>query len=182
MQDKCKNCLKPSKECIPFLMTLTTKEMLEWCRFWKEKLGWSNSRLAENSGVPKGTIDRHMSHAKSESGAGGITLENIRPIICALTGCTMEELKACRDAHSNNFASLLEKNRYLEDDNARLKREAVNQRTFLAEQIAGKDKQIHLKDRYIGILAIAFGITLFCLAAYVLGDLSDPAWGYLYRH
>lgn len=181
MKDKCKNCLRPSKGCISYLMTLSTKEMLEWCRFWKEKLGWSNAVLAENSNVPKGTIDRVMSHAKPEDDATGVKLATIRPIICALTGCTMEELEACKSDGNAAHEVLLDKINFLAEDNARLKREAVNQRTFLAEQIAGKDKQIHLKDRYVGILAIAFGIALLCLAAYVLGDLSDPTWGFLFK-
>lgn len=96
MKEKCINCPHPSKTCIAFLMTLTTKEMLEWCRYWKDKLKWSNSYLAEKSNVPKGTIDRLISLAKTnEVIPAGVKLDTIRPIICALIGCSIEELEIC---------------------------------------------------------------------------------------
>lgn len=111
MREKCNNCVRPSKACISFLMTLSTREMLEWCRIWKDRLGMSNATLAVKSNVPKGTIDRILSLTKSELDKADVKLVTVRPIICALTGCTIEELETCEV--ENNSAALAEKNALL---------------------------------------------------------------------
>lgn len=172
MKEKCKNCGHPSKACIPFLMTLSTKEMLEWCRMWKERFGWSNAALADRTNVPKGTIDRVFSQAKSESDTG-VKLATVRPIICAITGCTIEELEACEGLHSGEMAALVKENQYLHADVARLKQEAVNQRTFLADQIK-------LKDRYIGILACVASIALAIIFIALTVDMFNPNIGFFW--
>ena len=179
MREKCNNCAHPSKACVSFLMTLSTKEMLEWCRVWKAKLGWSNATLAEKSHVPKGTIDRVLSQAKGDD-TTEVKLSTIRPIICALTGCTMEELESCADDHDATKEALLEKSKRLEEDNAalkadvaRLKQEAVNQRTFLANQIS-------LKDRYIGFLAVALAVTVMVIIVFLVIDAANPDMGFFW--
>lgn len=111
MREKCNNCVRPSKACISFLMTLSTREMLEWCRIWKDRLGMSNATLAAKSNVPKGTIDRILSLTKSELDKADVKLVTVRPIICALTGCTIEELETCEV--ENNSTALAEKNALL---------------------------------------------------------------------
>jgi hypothetical protein len=87
--------------------------MLEWCRIWKDRLGWSNATLAVKSNVPKGTIDRILSLTKGELDKTDVKLVTVRPIICALTGCTLEELEACEIENKAETAALAEKNRLL---------------------------------------------------------------------
>lgn len=181
MQEKCKNCMRPSKGCISFIMTLTTNEMLEWCRFWKERLGWSNAYLAELSKVPKGTIDRVLSLSKTADETAGIKLATIRPILCALTGCTIDELRACESLHDAAREALIEKNRYLEEDNVRLKREAENQHTFLASQLVGKDNQIRIKDRYIAFLTITLIACVIVIISALIIDKFNPNLGFIWR-
>ena len=113
MREKCNNCTRPSKSCIPYLLTLSTRETLEWCRIWKDRLGWSNATLAEKSHVPKGTIDRTLSHVKDEHDTTEVKFITVRPIICALIGCTVEELENCVIANETENAALVEKNRLL---------------------------------------------------------------------
>ncbi len=113
MREKCNNCTRPSKACISYLMTLSTREMLEWCRIWKDRLGWSNATMAVKSNVPKGTIDRVFSLAKNEGDVTDVKLSTVRPIICALVGCTIEELENCAIVNEADNAALAEKNRLL---------------------------------------------------------------------
>jgi hypothetical protein len=148
MREKCKNCVRPTKACISYLMTLSTKEMLEWCRIWKEKLGWSNATLAEKSRVPKGTIDRVLSLAKTGGDTSEVKLSTVRPIICALIGCSIEELESCDSANEISFSALMEKNKDLQENLTQLKADSKTQYSFLANQI-------RIKDRYIAVLAIA---------------------------
>ena len=175
MKEKCKNCVRPNKTCIPYLMTLSTKEMLEWCRMWKDKLGWSNGTLAEKSNVPKGTIDRILSYAKIGDDVAGVKLATIRPIICALTGCSIEELESCEGLHDMNTMVLIERNKYLEADVERLKQEATNQRTFLANQIA-------IKDRYLAIFSSLLAVAVLIIICALVIDKFNPNIGFVWRN
>lgn len=144
MQEKCKNCKRPSKACIPFLMTLSTRDMLEWCRFWKEKLGWSNAYLAAKSLVPKGTIDRVMSRANSVD-SSEVKLVTVRPIICALTGCTLEELETCEAVRDAEYYALEAANAALAEKNERMMEQLMEAKGIIAiyrEQNATYKKQI----------------------------------------
>lgn len=145
MREKCNNCTHPSKACISFLMTLSTREMLEWCRIWKDRLGWSNATLAAKSNVPKGTLDRVLSLTKSELDKTDVKLVTVRPIICALTGCTLEELENCEVENKAENAALAEKNKLLTEQLAGAKGVIAvyrEQNATYKKQIAALTKQI----------------------------------------
>ena len=61
MYEKCIDCDRLGKDCIPNLYIMTSDEIRDWARKRKEFLGWSNADLSEKSGVPKGTIDSNFS-------------------------------------------------------------------------------------------------------------------------
>lgn len=145
MREKCNNCVRPSKACISYLMTLSTREMLEWCRIWKDRLGWSNATLAAKSNVPKGTIDRILSLTKGELDKTDVKLVTVRPIICALTGCTLEELEACEIENKAETAALVEKNRVLTEQLA----EAKSVIAIYREQNATYKKQLATQSKLI---------------------------------
>lgn len=145
MREKCNSCAHPSKVCISYLMTLSTRDMLEWCRIWKERLGWSNATLAAKSGVPKGTIDRILSLTKSELDKTDVKLVTVRPIICALTGCTIEELENCAIVNEADSAALAEKNRLLTEQLTEAKGVVAlyrEQNAMYKKQIAALNKQV----------------------------------------
>ena len=174
MREKCKNCPRPSKACIPYLMTLSTQGMLEWCRIWKEKLGWSNATLAEKSRVPKGTIDRVLSHAKNEGAPSEVKLSTVRPMICALIGCSIEELESCDSASEISLSTLMEKNQDLQEQLTQLKADSKTQYSFLANQI-------RIKDRYIAILVCCLAVAALVASAYICMDFMNHNWGLFWR-
>lgn len=145
MKEKCNNCVRPSKACISYLMTLSTREMLEWCRIWKDRLGMSNATLAVKSNVPKGTIDRILSHAKGELDKTDVKLVTIRPIICALTGCTLEELEACEVVNQIDTSTLVEKYARMSEQLA----EAKEVISIYREQNATYKKQMAAQSKLI---------------------------------
>ena len=145
MREKCNNCAHPSKACISFLMTLSTREMLEWCRIWKDRLGWSNATLAAKSNVPKGTIDRILSLTKGELDKTDVKLITVRPIICALTGCTLEELENCEVVNTAENATHAEKNRLLTEQ----LKEAKGVIAIYREQNATYKKQLAVQSKLI---------------------------------
>ena len=145
MREKCNNCVRPSKACISYLMTLSTREMLEWCRIWKDRLGLSNATLAAKSNVPKGTIDRILSLTKGELDKTDVKLVTVRPIICALTGCTVEELENCEVENKTENAALAEKNKVLMEQLM----EAKSVIAIYREQNATYKKQIAAQSKLI---------------------------------
>lgn len=88
MYEKCLNCDRLGKDCIPNFYTMSVQEIRAWAKKMKEKKGWSNADLAKASGVPKGTIDSNLSkHARKD-----VTYSTFAPILCALIGCEGEML------------------------------------------------------------------------------------------
>lgn len=145
MREKCNNCVRPSKSCISYLMTLSTREMLEWCRIWKERMHMSNAMLAEKSRVPKGTIDRILSKAKDELGTADVKLVTVRPLICAIIGCTIDELCECETGFEARSVLLAEKNALLTEQLM----EAKSVVALYREQNAMYKKQLMAQSKLI---------------------------------
>lgn len=73
---------KRSEEAyLPQVMSLNPSELINWCRNRKQFLGLSNQRLAEQSGVPVGTIDRILAGKYTE-----FRYSSIQPIVAVLIG------------------------------------------------------------------------------------------------
>ena len=66
---------------LPNVMSLNPSDLINWCRNRKQFLGLSNQRLAEQSGVPVGTIDRIMAGKYTE-----FRYSSIQPIVTVLIG------------------------------------------------------------------------------------------------
>ena len=66
---------------LPQVMSLNPSELINWCRNRKQFLGLSNQRLAEQSGVPVGTIDRIMAGKYTE-----FRYSSIQPVVSVLIG------------------------------------------------------------------------------------------------
>lgn len=66
---------------LPHVMSLNPSDLINWCRNRKQFLGLSNQRLAEQSGVPVGTIDRIMAGKYTE-----FRYSSIQPIVAVLIG------------------------------------------------------------------------------------------------
>ena len=66
---------------IPQILSLNPTDLINWCKTRKQSLGLSNQRLAEQSGVPVGTIDRIMAGRYME-----FRYSSIQPIVSVLIG------------------------------------------------------------------------------------------------
>ena len=115
MYEKCLNCPKIGATCEgPHFFSMSAPALLEWCKSRKKFLRLSNEKLAELSGVPKGTIDRLLSGEHLD-----FKFESIRPLIKVLSGGEWIEAP-CPD-EPNNFVD--EKIVHLEEENENLKKE-----------------------------------------------------------
>ncbi len=66
---------------LPQVMSLNPTELINWCRNRKHFLGLSNQRIAEQSGVPVGTVDRIMAGRYTE-----FRYSSIQPVVALLIG------------------------------------------------------------------------------------------------
>ena len=75
MQERSEN------DYLPQILSLNPADLINWCKTRKQFLGLSNQRLAEQSGVPVGTIDRIMAGKYTE-----FRYSSIQPIVAVLIG------------------------------------------------------------------------------------------------
>lgn len=72
---------RSDNDYLPHVMSLNPADLINWCKNRKQFLGLSNQRLAEQSGVPVGTIDRIMAGKYTE-----FRYSSIQPIVAVLIG------------------------------------------------------------------------------------------------
>lgn len=82
---------------LPHVMSLNPSDLINWCRNRKQFLGLSNQRIAEQSGVPVGTIDRIMAGKYTE-----FRYSSIQPIIALLLGIA-EDTPRPEDANEHQI-------------------------------------------------------------------------------
>lgn len=66
---------------LPQVMSLNPTDLINWCKNRKKFLGLSNQKLADESGVPVGTIDRILAGKYTE-----FRYSSIQPIVTVLIG------------------------------------------------------------------------------------------------
>ena len=109
MHNDCASCTHPGIDCIPHLMTLSSADLIEWCRFRKDALRLTNGDIAGLFNVPKGTIDRIFS-----SDGTDFRFSTIQPIICVLAECKPSEMECGQQLELN--ADLILENHDLQKD------------------------------------------------------------------
>lgn len=129
------------------IITLTSQDIVKWCRERKKSLGLSNQKLADMSGVPIGTIDRIMSGNYTE-----FKYSSIQPIVSTLLGQHEETPEPTRsnDEQAKYYYDTIEGYKLVVDNKNReievLKKEleiAITAKNYLKQQ--NEEKEQHLK-------------------------------------
>lgn len=117
MFDRCIGCERLGKDCVPNLMALPFPDLMAWWKKRQALLDWTNQELADNSGIPVGTINR------IRKGEDDPRYSTIRSVIHALMGGHTAEFP-CQKKLDAEFAHIeeLEKQRQelIEERNALL--------------------------------------------------------------
>ena len=79
---------RSEEDYLPQIMSLNPSDLIKWCRNRKQFLGVSNQRIAEQTGVPVGTIDRIMAGKYTE-----FRYSSIQPVVAMLIGIEEETPK-----------------------------------------------------------------------------------------
>ena len=185
MYSECLKCEKIGVSCDgPNFMAMSTQELLTWCKARKEYLHLSNARLAEKSGMPKGTVDRLFAGEHAD-----VRFETIRPMLKALTGgawsgnpCAAQQ----EDEALRKKVQELERELRLRDESiAHLKENYADMTTLVAntnkrhdEQLKFLRGQISQRNRFSTAMTIVAIIALLYIIITLIVDLSDPSHGF----
>ena len=81
MFEKCIDCDRIGEDCVPNLMQLALADLLKWIDKRQHYLGWTNQRMADESTIPIGTINRIKTGEYDDC-----RYHTIRKILVALIG------------------------------------------------------------------------------------------------
>ena len=172
---ECLSCPKLGTHCDgPNFVAMTSKQLLEWCKERKKRLGLSNARLAELSGMPKGTIDRLFADIDCD-----FKYETVRPLVKALVGGDWSG-NPCPNPDDHTEEKLHE----YEDENKKLREYVIEHEHQYHEDIA--DIRHDYMDRIKGlrfaviVLSILLGVTLAAIMTFLIVDLLNPDIGFFW--
>lgn len=95
MFDKCIKCNRMGESCVPNLMLLPFKDLIQWCIKRQKHLEWTNQLLANESHVPVGTINRIWVGEYQDC-----KYSTIKNILIALIGGTNDEFSCTEQVQS----------------------------------------------------------------------------------
>lgn len=182
MYRECITCPRLGVTCDgPNFVALPAAELLEWCKLRKVHLKMSNAKLAELSGMPKGTLDGLFSGDRHD-----FRYESIRPVVKALVGIDWAS-NPCADPHDPAADEHLKNTiKVLESENAKLRQRLEEAETkhhldlervktegretiqFLEEQIHYEQKQSKNKGTVLAVLGTVAVVSLVALTVSLL--------------
>ena len=121
MYEKCIKCERLGESCVPNLMLLPFSDLIQWANKRQKHLAWTNQRLADESKVPVGTINRVKAGDYLDC-----KYSTIKNLLITLIGGTTDEWQ-CTEQVERELAQkeLLEqhaaKTEFMEQENIALK-------------------------------------------------------------
>lgn len=97
MFEKCIDCDRIGQDCVPNLMQLAFADLLKWIDKRQHYLRWTNQRLADESTIPIGTINRIKTGEYDDC-----RYHTIRKILVALIGGVAGEFP-CKEQMEQNL-------------------------------------------------------------------------------
>lgn len=182
MYHECVICPKLGISCDgPNFVAMSAQELLNWCKQRKKHLDLSNAELAEQSGIPKGTIDRLLSGEHLD-----FRYETVRPLVKALVG-TEWSGSPCPAPQENDNVELIEKAERFERNN-KLLQEHLNreiehhqqQLEFLRSQIKHEQAVSDGHKKAVIVLAVLLGLTVCTIIGALIVDRMNGNIGFFW--
>ena len=168
LYSECVKCNKLGIECDgPNFFTLPAHDILEWCKARKKFLNLSNDKIADLSGVPKGTVARVFAGEHED-----FKFATVQPILRVLIGGTYHR-ESCPDANGNAAAKIAE----LENKNISLLRVIKENKAAydadLKRERSDAEQRIREKKNTVIVLSIALAVCVAFIAVLLLIDLAN---------
>lgn len=181
MFEKCLYCDHSGKDCIQYVMSLQLHDIITWCKERKDKIGITNAKISELTGIPKGTIDRMFSESEKLT---DFRFSTVQPVVMALTGTVGGDADC--ESHTVDIETQRRIER-LEHDNARLTQHMeemkANHQTetdFLKQQLEHEQATSESRKKAFYIVAIALGFTLSVIILALIVDRLNPDMGFFW--
>ena len=178
----CIKCPKLGNGCDgPNFFSLPATDVLEWCKTRKAELRLSNARLAELSGVPKGTIDYVFGTSRVD-----FKFETMRPIIRVLVGGEFHG-NPCPDPNgdlSARIAELEKKNeslhKVIKENKAAYDADLERERTDADRRVNYLKNQLRVRMAFIILMSALLIATLGIIIAALVIDRMNPDKGFFW--
>ena len=166
--EKCNGCDRIGIDCIPYLVSLSSDDLLEWCRIRKKQLRMTNEELAEKANSAMGTINRLFSSKRTD-----FMYSSMQPIVFALLGidgddisCTKPDTKELERKHKEEIERIRQEDKRMID--------------FLNKQLAQEQKQAISRQKTIRWLVVALIVLLVLIIVALLVDRLNPNIGFFW--
>ena len=178
----CVKCEKLGVSCDgPNFFTLPANEILEWCKARKAELHLSNDKIADLSGIPRGTVARVFAGEHEDFKFG-----TVQPILRVLIGGTYHR-ESCPDPKGNaaeKLAELTEKNeslrRVIKENKAAYDQDLERERSDAARREKYFENQMRVRMIFIIILSVLLAAALIVIIAALLIDRTNPGKGFFW--
>ena len=178
----CITCPKLGKGCDgPNFFSLPATDVLEWVKTRKTEMRLSNAKLADLSGVPKGTIDYVLGSNRAD-----FKFETMRPIIRVLVGGEFGG-NPCPDPNgdlSAKIAELEKKNEALhgviKENKAAYDADLERERFDADRRVDYLKHQLRVRMIFLIVMAAALMITVGVIIVALLIDRSNPNKGFFW--
>ena len=173
---KCVTCDRLGSTCGgPDFYMLSPSELTEWCKARKKYLGISNAKVAELSGVPRGTVDSFFASARPD-----FRYDTVRNILNALIGGPYDG-DPCRMANDTaSMARLKDENESLKGSKDQAQQKYDADTDFLKKQLEHEQIRVKGLRRAVIALAILFGLTLVLIIFGLIVDRLDESVGFFW--
>lgn len=141
MFEKCIKCNRLGESCVPNLMLLPFRDLIEWCNKRQKHLEWTNQMLADKSKIPVGTINRIKAGDYLDC-----KYSTIKNILIALIGGTTDEF-SCTEQVEKELQQLEDLERKAEKLSAvEEENEALKQKLAQIEETHRRDIRIVMNE------------------------------------
>lgn len=189
--NRCIDCVHIGKDCDgPDFLAMSIERLCEWAKLRKSYLSisdkkWTNAYIAEQADVSRATVDRFLAGDIDD-----LKLTTASRIIKVLVNGTWGQYPCAMAAVGGDDTATSAECERLQDalDAERRKVDYLKEQvTFKENQMLAKDKILgeradflRLKDKYIGILAVALAVCLVVIIGALVIDAMDPNMGFFW--
>lgn len=189
MKKDCSHCDHLGRDCPKKLMMLPLDEIIDWCLYIMMRYKITHEKIAQLSGVPKGTIDRILSKQSEDC-----RYSTIHAIVCALfeflgiSSVCLDEVAAETVAQADEAKhQMVDYEKECQGLRNQVE-ELVLQRNFLSKQISKKDdtiddqsNTIREQRRLLKITTVLLGLSAALIFIALLMDRLNPHLGFIWR-
>lgn len=172
--EKCTDCDRAGIDCAPFILSLSSEDLLEWCRIRKKHLRMTNEELAEKANAAPGTVGRLL-RAKSTD----FIYSSMQPVVLALLDVDADKVSCQEPAgpDEERIAALVQQHK---EEMERQRQDDQQTIDILKEQLANEHETATKRLIAIKWLGVSLAFTLVLIIVALIVDRLNPNIGFFW--